>query len=573
MNFSKDGKEMKKSTEFPSVVIKEITFNNGNKIKFNKDDIILLVGANNVGKSRALKDLREDLNNISKSKVIIKNVAYEATGFSGDKLRDYFERNIAKSSYGGYNVWMDDSNSHTFDEHSFTNISDEKNYYKAMFSFLSTENRLSLTRPINFNLVVDNQSLNIVQKLEKDFDSITDLNQALDLGFQSSVEVYEDYVDGHLIKKYKIGESQAIADAIDSNSREKVNKLRSFEDLHNQGDGIRTAVAILSSVIVSEHSLFLIDEPETFLHPPQAKILGKNIVKLSTGKQLFISTHNIDFIRGVLEEDSLRVKIIKIDRLDNYNTFNLVDNDSINRISSDKNLKYTNILNGLFYNQVVLCENESDCKFYSAILEHEELTIYQNTLFCAVGGKEQLKKIVPLLKELNIDYRIIADIDLINNIDSLKQLLNSAIPECYNKIAVQHKKFLENFQKETNSPVKKQEVIRAEINSLFNEDKYISSKTAEQMKSLLRDVNNLKLLKTGGKAVIPQGDCVRLFKQIVDFLKENNIYVLECGEIERFVPDISGHGNNWVEKTFTKYEDISADVYDEARKFIRTVFI
>ena len=564
---------MKKSTEFPSVVIKEITFNNCNKIKFNKDDIILLVGANNVGKSRALKDLREDLNNTSKSKVIIKNVAYEATGFSGDKLRDYFERNIAKSSYGGYNVWMDDSNSHTFDEHSFTNISDEKDYYKAMFSFLSTENRLSLTRPINFNLVVDNQSLNIVQKLEKDFDSITDLNQALDLGFQSSVEVYEDYVDGHLIKKYKIGESQAIADAIDSNSREKVNKLRSFEDLHNQGDGIRTAVAILSSVIVSEHSLFLIDEPETFLHPPQAKILGKNMVKLSTGKQLFISTHNIDFIRGVLEEDSSRVKIIKIDRLDNYNTFNLVENDSINRISGDKNLKYTNILNGLFYNQVVLCENESDCKFYSAILEHEELTIYQNTLFCAVGGKEQLKKIVPLLKELNIDYRIIADIDLINNIDSLKQLLNSAIPECYNEIAVQHKKFLENFQKETNSQVKTQEVIRSEINSLFNEDKYISSKTAEQMKSLLRDVNNLKLLKTGGKAIIPQGDCVRLFKQIVDFLKENNIYVLECGEIERFVPEISGHGNNWVEKTFTKYEDISADVYDEARKFIRTVFI
>ncbi|HEM5312999.1 TPA: AAA family ATPase [Streptococcus suis] len=564
---------MQKSTEFPSVVIKEITFNNDNKIKFNKDDIILLVGANNVGKSRALKDLREDLNNTSKSKVIIKNVAYEATGFSGDKLRDYFERNIAKSSYGGYNVWMDDSNSHTFDERSFTNISDEKNYYKAMFSFLSTENRLGLTRPINFNLVVDNQSLNIVQKLEKDFESITSLNQALDLGFQNSVEVYEDYVDGHLIKKYKIGESRAIADAIDSNSREKVNKLRSFEDLHNQGDGIRTAVAILSSVIVSEHSLFLIDEPETFLHPPQAKILGKNMVKLSTGKQLFISTHNIDFIRGVLEEDSSRVKIIKIDRLDNYNTFNLVDNDSINRISSDKNLKYTNILNGLFYNQVVLCENESDCKFYSAILEHEELTIYQNTLFCAVGGKEQLKKIVPLLKELNIDYRIIADIDLINNIDSLKQLLNSTIPECYNEIAAQHKKFLENFQKETNSQVKTQEVIRAEINSLFNEDKYISSKTAEQMKSLLRDVNSLKLLKTGGKAVIPQGDCVRLFKQIVDFLKENNIYVLECGEIERFVPDVSGHGNNWVEKTFTKYEDISADVYDEARKFIRTVFI
>ncbi|MDQ8843644.1 AAA family ATPase, partial [Streptococcus ruminantium] len=383
---------MKKSTESPSVVIKEITFNNDNKIKFNKDDIILLVGANNVGKSRTLKDLREDLNNTSKSKVIIENVAYEAAGFSGDKLREYFERNIEKSSYGGYNVWIDDNDSHTFDEHSFTNISDEKNYFKALFSFLSTENRLGITKPINFNYKVDNQSLNIIQKLEKDSDSITNLNQALDLGFQKSVEVFEDYVDGHLIKQYKIGESQTIADAINSNSREKVNKLKPLEDLHNQGDGIRTAVAILSSIIVSEHSLFLIDEPETFLHPPQAKILGKNMVKLSFGKQLFISTHNIDFIRGVLEEDSARVKIIKIDRHDNNNAFNLVDNDSITKISNDKNLKYTNILNGLFYKQVVLCENESDCKFYSAILEHEDLTIYQNTLFCAVGGKEQFKK-------------------------------------------------------------------------------------------------------------------------------------------------------------------------------------
>lgn len=104
-------------------------------------------------------------------------------------------------------------------------------------------------------------------------------------------------------------------------------------------------------------------------------------------------------------------------------------------------MKFTNILNGLFYQQVVLCENESDCKFYSAILEHEDITIYQNTLFCAVGGKEQFKKIVPLLKELNIEYKIIADIDLINNIDSLKQLLNSAIPDCYKEIAEQHREF------------------------------------------------------------------------------------------------------------------------------------
>ena len=43
---------MKKNNDNSSVVIKEITFNDGNKWKFNKDDIVLLVGPNNVGKSR-----------------------------------------------------------------------------------------------------------------------------------------------------------------------------------------------------------------------------------------------------------------------------------------------------------------------------------------------------------------------------------------------------------------------------------------------------------------------------------------------------------------------------------------
>ncbi|MCR5493467.1 MAG: ATP-binding protein [Streptococcus sp.] len=561
-----------KKNGIPSVVIKEITFNDENKITFSKDDIVLLVGANNVGKSRTLKDLREDLNESSKTKLLVKDVKYGTTNFTAERLREYFERNITKSSYGGYNVFLDDNDSFTFSDHNFINIAYEKIFYKAMFSFLSTENRLGLTKPIKFNFEIDKQNLKIMEKLDTDSESINKLNTAIDLGFQKSIEVDEDYFDGNMVKKYKIGESNEIASIIESNKRDSLNKLKQFEDLHNQGDGIRNAVAILASLIVNEHSLFLIDEPETFLHPPQAKILGKNLVKLSIGKQLFISTHNIDFIRGILEEDSSRVKIIKIDRHDNNNSFNLVDNGSITKISSDKNLKFTNILNGLFYQQVVLCENESDCKFYSAILEHEDITIYQNTLFCAVGGKEQFKKIVPLLKELNIEYKIIADIDLINNIDSLKQLLNSAIPDCYKEIAEQHREFLEKFQNEMDSQVKTQEEIKLKIGKLFTKDKYISSNTVEQIKSLLRDVSSLKLLKTGGKNIIPQGNCVKLFNKINKFLKVNNIFILECGEIERFVRDVSGHGNNWVEKVFTKYKDIDDDVYEEARRFIRNIF-
>ncbi len=563
---------MRTDNELPSVVIKEILFNDGNRLKFNRDDIVLLVGANNAGKSRTLKDLRDDLNGKSGSEVLIKEITYENMGFSESQLRSYLDRNCTKTSRGDYEVIIEESDHHIIGNYVFANIEYEKIFYPALFSFLSTENRLSLTRPIEVSIMRDIQNLHIFQKLEKNYDYITQLNNALDSGFQKSIEVFEDNANRRIIKKYKIGKTEDILEAIKSDSRKKIDVLKHFEDLNDQGDGIRNAVAILASLIVNEHSLFLIDEPEVFLHPPQARILGKNIVQLSKDKQVFISTHNIDLIKGALEGDSSRVKIIKIDRYGNKNKFNLVDNKSISKISSDKNLKYTNLLDGLFYNQIVLCENESDCKFYSAILESINLNIYQNTLFCAVGGKEQFKKIVPLLKELNIKYKIIADIDLISDIDSLKQLMNSVTTDCYNEIRVKHKIFLDNFKKETNPKVKTQEEKKTEILQQFNEDRYMSESVAKKIKLILRDESNLKILKNRGKQAIHEGKCVELFDQINEFLKKKNIFIVECGEIERFVPNVCGHGNTWVENTFTTYEDISASIYDDAKKFIRTVF-
>lgn len=555
-----------------SISIEKIKFNDGTLIEFKSDDIVLLVGANNVGKSRTLKDLKNDLNDFSDQRVIVKDVIYKSSNFSSSHLENYFEKNISKDSWGNYVFYIDENHTHCFNASNFTIINDERLFYKVLFSFLSTESRLNITRPIMFNNPVDNRSLNIMKGLESNLESINKLNEVLHMGFEKSVDVYEEYIDGTIVKKYKIGKSNKVAEAINLNRRDNLNMLKEMDDLHDQGDGIRSAVAILASFIVNDHSLFMIDEPETFLHPPQARLLGKNIVSLSKNKQCFISTHSIDFIKGVLEADSSRVKIIKIDRLENRNIFSLVDNESVSEIANDKNLRYTNILDGLFYDRLVLCENESDCKFYSAILENLDLSIYQNTLFCAVGGKDHFKKVVPLLKKLNIQYSIIVDIDLINRKDNLKQLVNSIDSDCYNQIDDCHTKFIENFERGMNSQVKTQEVIKTEINQMFDSSKYMSDATAKGIKEILKNISSFKLLKSGGKNILPQGECVTLFNQIKEFLNEHKVFVLDCGEIERFVPDVGGHGNAWVEKTFEKYDDLNNSVYNDVKKFIKNVF-
>lgn len=478
----------------PSIVVNEIEFNDGTSIKFKSDDIVLLVGANNVGKSRILKDLKDDLNDSDHEKVVIREVKYKLSNFSNEQLKKYFEENISKETSGNYIFFMDESNSYCFSSCDFESNMGEKYFYKVLFSFLSTESRLSITRPIKFNSIVDNRSLNIMKGLESNSETIDILNEVLNSGFGKAIEIYEEYLDGNIEKKYKIGNSREVIEAIGLAKRENSKLMAKMEDLHSQGDGIRSAVAILSSLIVNKHSLFLIDEPETFLHPPQARTLGKRIVELSKNKQCFISTHSIDFIKGILEEDPSRVKIIKIDRKENSNKFSLVDNESVTEIANDKNLRYTSILDGLFYDKLVLCENESDCKFYSAILENTNLTVYQNTLFCAVGGKDQFKKVAPLLNKLNIQYVIIADIDLINNKHNLQQLLNSLEDGCYARIEQAHTKFIEEFEKGTNSQVKTQQDIKREINTLFDGEKYISVKTVNRIKSVLKNISSFTLL-------------------------------------------------------------------------------
>lgn len=560
------------NNNIPSVSIERIKFNDETLIDFESDDIVLLVGANNVGKSRTLKDLKDDLNDLCKPKVIVDEVTYKSSNFSVSQLKDYFEKNISKDSFGNYNVLIDDNQFQSFNASTFTDSMDEKQFYKVLFSFLSTENRLNITRPMMFNTNLDNRSLNIMKGLESDLESINTLNEVLQMGFEKSIEVYEDFLDGTIVKKYKIGKSEDIKNVINSTRRNNHNLSKEMEDLYIQGDGIRSAFAILASLIVNNHSLFLIDEPETFLHPPQARLLAKNIVNLSNDKQCFISTHNIDFIKGVLEADSSRVKIIKIDRFENKNKFNLVDNNSVAEIANDKNLRYTNILDGLFYDRLVLCENESDCKFYSAILENLDLVKYQNTLFCAVGGKHQFKKVVPLLKKLNIQYAIIADIDLINNKDNLRQLVNSIEDDCYNQINDYHTRFIEEFEEGMNSQIKTQAVIKTEINEMFNSEKYMSDDIARRIKESLKYISSFTILKSGGERILPQGECVTLFNKVKEFLNDHNVFIVECGEIERFVSDVKGHGNDWVEKTFARYNDINNPVYDEAKQFIKNVF-
>ena len=97
-------------------------------------------------------------------------------------------------------------------------------------------------------------------------------------------------------------------------SRAYLESLMRVPLIGDQGDGVRSFVGLLLETMVSP-PLVLIDEPEAFLHPPNARLLGRVLVERTPENgQLIIATHSDDVLQGVLEVRNRRIRLIRQSR-------------------------------------------------------------------------------------------------------------------------------------------------------------------------------------------------------------------------------------------------------------------
>lgn len=202
-------------------------------------------------------------------------------------------------------------------------------------------------------------------------------------------------------KQVKFNDEEFSDEQTRQEAYEKV--LETYKQVQDQGDGIKSFTGILLYLMLDYYSIFLIDEPESFLHPPQANIMGRIIGEtLSDNQQAFISTHSEEIIKGLLEVCPERVKVIRITRVKDNNSFSILENKKFSEIWKDPLLKYSNIMASLFHKEVILCESDSDCRMYSIIENYlkGEKGKYSGTLFIHCSGKHRMARIVNALKAL-----------------------------------------------------------------------------------------------------------------------------------------------------------------------------
>jgi len=347
-------------------------------------------------------------------------------------------------------------------------------------------------------------------------------------------------------------------------------ELEKLDLLHEQGDGMRSFVGVLLNVFISSYSMLFIDEPEAFLHPPQARLLAKMLAKdFPSERQLFLATHSESFLKGLLDANVTNLKIIRIQRDGTINKVSVLDSSDIQSIWNDSLLRHSNVLDGLFHSKVVICESDSDSRFFSALLSAQfdnTTSIAPDVLFINCGGKHRIPTVIKALQKLNVPLKVVSDFDLLNDTNPLQEIyadLGGNWSEVENDWKLVKKEIEQKRPEFLTDDVKK------EIEAIFEttKDRIFPKQKINEIQKTLKKASAWTEAKEVGKAFIPSGSASQAFEKIQSRFKEKGLLILEVGELESFAKSVGNHGPKWVSEVLKKDLKIDTEL-EGARQFV-----
>jgi hypothetical protein len=364
----------------------------------------------------------------------------------------------------------------------------------------------------------------------------------------------------------------------DELSKSFVEKLQSSASrLETQGDGMRSFATVLLYVLAADnHSIQFLDEPEAFLHPPQARLIGEFIANERKSKtQLFIATHSTDVLDGLIASGNNKVRIVRIQRDGDVNRVKELSKEKTAAIAADTLARYSGVFSGIFYMHVIICESDADCLFYSSMLNTKAVTGEQraDVLFIHAAGKHRMAKLAETLRELDVPVSVIADFDILNEEKAFRGLFEtlggdwSTIQDGWRavKTSVEARK----------PPLNAEQIagmIRAELQDISGTSSF--PKDREQaIKRIFKTVSPWDDLKRAGRAALPQGQTVQQFDELARLCTQLGLWIVPVGELEGFCRSIDGgHGPGFVEKVLEE-RDLEADPeLADARAFIKAIW-
>lgn len=206
--------------------------------------------------------------------------------------------------------------------------------------------------------------------------------------------------------------------------------------LSEQGDGLKAFTSLLLTLIDPFSKVIFVDEPETFLHPPQRREMGKAVVDAAGhGKQVFVATHDADFIRGVLTEECDPC-VMYLNVIDDEHTAERIDLATFadcragasGRAKAGVQMLNERVINSLFYDQTILVENENDRVVYEHYCQQRLYAEFQGRHFIGLNGSGTVLILFDLMANAKMSVCCILDIDFLLNTEASSSFVNRVAP-------------------------------------------------------------------------------------------------------------------------------------------------
>lgn len=567
--------------------INELKPKTGDKITPKR--INVFVGANNCGKTQALKDILYYLIGDRKTPVVLEKleIPYPETWETMAETYDIkFEkingqdvlRQLTPSLGGNYtgiqtsdgvvtlNNWL---KAKAFEQ--FRNATG-----RSMVLYLNTDNRLKLAMSHQVNDLSSNGIQNALEALYvAGIERVQMVQKSIQEIFNTDILLDTSNL-GHL--QFKVGDDLS---HIDPAPQIAYSQLKSYPLLDSQGDGLRSFLGIVSPLISIKRPIVLLDEPEAFLHPPQALQLGRQISRfLDESQQIFIATHSADFLRGLLSEAREDALIVRLDRAGMTTTMKTLDADMLQMIVTDPLLSSSRVLDGMFYKGVVGAESDSDVVFYQRLFQTRGAS--DDIHFVSTFGKQTLKKLIIPYQKLGVRFAMIADADVIRDRSEFERIVFASCedPVARSRIMAERDDLYKYFQQQSKTDALRtlqkatQELVSG---GLFPENGE-ETEAEQQLKAyrarlgkLRAESDELNAFKKSGRDCLPPRQ-QELFDQLYQDCTNIGLFIVKVGEMESWLTEYgierSENKHVWIVDALDKLPSIMYDEKKQLWKFL-----
>jgi energy-coupling factor transporter ATP-binding protein EcfA2 len=539
----------------------------------------ILVGPNNCGKSQTLRDIREFVTSgiTDRLKVLNKVEVDLPTELEGTKgLHSSPHPSPGHTLIRG--VSFDLQNRHEFAPHgnwisqqyveakSNPNATKELlgNMGKYWVAHLDAESRFRLSSPTeSYDTRMEAPSNAMQAFFAEGKEALNELRQAFREAFEVDIAL-----DWAAMRRFSLRIGQDFGDIPDTLDGLNL-LLKGTPELATQGDGYRSFAGVVLAMLTFPERLLLLDEPEAFLHPAQARTLGRWLATYAAKRsaQVILATHSADFLWGAVSANT-NASVIRLNRTKDITQFHVIPPNTIADLAQSPLLSSQPVLDSLFQKGVVVCEGDPDRAVYQAVAHNRNLvTGGDEILFIHANGKDPIKSPLNLLREAGTPVCAIADIDILNS----KQVFSEILEALSGKQAPEELMNLRDSIAKCVEKTTQNELLNSLIQSVAEWQKIQHTDLRSAKKSIVslaRRASKWEILKKEGTEYF-KGDDLAILNQLIERCNSLGLFIVPKGELEGWMKLGMGKGRTWNRLALEKLHEGNCPA--DLQKFIANI--